>query len=116
VENVLGSTHNDSITGSIGSNSLYGFAGNDTISASDGNDFLDGGANTDTLDGGNGTDRCLNGETLTNCESTTAPATASSGRFSVAAVIRAEARMARLLGRLDSLPRASDMPRQVMKQ
>jgi uncharacterized repeat protein (TIGR01451 family) len=99
VENALGSNAgNDSITGSAGSNALYGFGANDSLSGLAGNDYLDGGAGTDTLDGGDGTDRCLNGEgTLTGCEATTSPLTGSSG-LSVAFIIRAEARMARLLG------------------
>jgi uncharacterized repeat protein (TIGR01451 family) len=103
VENVLGSNstvpgEGDSITGSAGSNALYGFGGNDSLYGFGGNDYLDGGAGTDTLNGGDGTDRCLNGEgTLTSCESTTSPLTGSSGP-SVAVIIRAEARMARLLG------------------
>jgi serine protease AprX len=98
VENALGSNAgNDSIIGSAGSNALYGFGGNDSLSGLAGNDYLDGGAGTDTLDGGDGTDRCLNGEgTLTGCESTTAPLSESSGPS--IAFIRAEARMARLLG------------------
>jgi Ca2+-binding RTX toxin-like protein len=104
VENVLGSNSPDVITGSAGSNSLYGFSGNDSISAGDGNDFLDGGANTDSLDGGAGTDRCLNGETLTGCESTTAPIQVASGP-SVAQVIRQEARMARMLAKLTAQAR-----------
>ena len=98
VENVLGSNQADTITGSAGSNALYGFNGNDNISGSDGDDFLNGGNGTDTLDGGNGTDRCLNGETLSNCESTTIAFRGASGP-SIAAVTRAEARMAQL-GRL----------------
>jgi Ca2+-binding RTX toxin-like protein len=102
VENVLGTNFVDSITGSATSNALYGFSGNDTISALDGNDFLDGGANTDTLNGGNGTDRCLNGETLSGCESTTAPAVASS----LLARARAEARTERLLAKLAAWDRS----------
>jgi Ca2+-binding RTX toxin-like protein len=99
VENVLGSNAGgDSITGSAGSNALYGLGGNDSLSGLGGNDYLDGGAGTDTLNGGDGTDRCLNGEgTLTSCESTTSPLSGSSG-LSVAVIISAEARMARLLG------------------
>jgi Ca2+-binding RTX toxin-like protein len=121
VENVLGSTHPDSITGSAASNALYGFAGNDSISGLAANDLLDGGADTDTLDGGAGTDRCLNGETLLGCESTTASvatasvATASASGPSVAAVTKAEARMARVLGSPASIGRPSAVVRQVGK-
>ena len=59
IENVTGSTYNDTITGSTGDNVIDGgSAGNDTINAGDGNDtyVYKGGLGTDTFNGQNGTD------------------------------------------------------------
>ena len=50
MENVIGSTFNDTLTGDGGTNLLYGLDGNDTLS---------GGAGNDTLFGGNGADLLL---------------------------------------------------------
>ncbi|QWD77375.1 VCBS domain-containing protein [Polynucleobacter sp. MWH-Svant-W18] len=47
IENLIGSSHNDSITGTSGANILIGNAGNDTLT---------GGAGADTLTGGTGAD------------------------------------------------------------
>ncbi len=47
IENVIGSSYDDSLTGDGGANALYGGSGRDT---------LVGGAGADTLDGGGGTD------------------------------------------------------------
>jgi Ca2+-binding RTX toxin-like protein len=59
IENVTGTTVNDSLTGDIGPNTLRGLAGNDAVSAGAGNDILipglgddgivDGGTDTDTV-------------------------------------------------------------------
>jgi Ca2+-binding RTX toxin-like protein len=66
IENLLGSTGNDTILGDNGANGLFGFNGNDTIFGRDGadmldggsgNDFLIGGAGVDSFNGGTGTDR-----------------------------------------------------------
>ena len=65
---VVGSSHDDTITGDANANVLNGGPGNDTISGAAGDDTLDGGDGTDTLDGSDGTDTCKNGETVTNCE------------------------------------------------
>jgi Ca2+-binding RTX toxin-like protein len=56
LENVTGSSFNDTITGSTGDNVLSGGAGNDSISAGAGNDTALGGDGNDTLDGGDGND------------------------------------------------------------
>jgi Ca2+-binding RTX toxin-like protein len=56
IENLSGSTYNDSLTGDTNNNSLYGLGGNDILSGEAGNDTLDGGAGDDVLDGGAGTD------------------------------------------------------------
>ena len=60
VENLIGSTANDSLTGSSDANTLTGAGGNDTLSGLDGNDTLLGGAGDDSLTGGLGDD-ILNG-------------------------------------------------------
>jgi Ca2+-binding RTX toxin-like protein len=65
IENIIGSTANDTITGDIAKNSLSGMEGDDTLKGAEGDDFLDGGsgsdrlsgnAGNDTIDGGNGND------------------------------------------------------------
>jgi Ca2+-binding RTX toxin-like protein len=118
VENALGSNAGgDNIAGSDGSNALYGFGGNDSLSGRAGNDYLDGGAGTDSLNGGNGTDRCLNGEgTLVDCESTSSPLRGSSVGTSITLVIKAEARMARLMGQAGSASGSSDTIRPAGKR
>lgn len=66
IENVEGSSFNDTLTGDGGDNvltggdgadSLVGGAGNDTLLGGNGNDTLVGGAGADSLDGGSGVDR-----------------------------------------------------------
>ncbi|MGR3375002.1 MAG: M10 family metallopeptidase C-terminal domain-containing protein [Pseudooceanicola nanhaiensis] len=57
VENVDGSSFNDSLTGSAIKNFLRGMAGNDTIMGGDGGDVLYGGAGNDLLSGEAGSDR-----------------------------------------------------------
>jgi Ca2+-binding RTX toxin-like protein len=56
IENVGGSTGNDSITGTRGANILTGSLGFDTLSGGDGNDSQDGGNDADSLSGGKGDD------------------------------------------------------------
>ncbi len=77
IEEVFGSSYDDTITGDAGPNLLGGWDGDDTIQGGDGDDSLyghagddslDGGNGTDSIDGGDGTDTCLNGEDNTNCE------------------------------------------------
>ena len=48
IENIVGSSHDDSIKGSAVSNNLQGGIGNDTLEGLGGGDTLDGGAGTDT--------------------------------------------------------------------
>ena len=50
IENVRGSSFNDTISGDMGNNMLYGDGGNDVLSGGAGNDFLDGGSEIDTAD------------------------------------------------------------------
>ncbi|HEX9977833.1 MAG TPA: calcium-binding protein, partial [Acidimicrobiia bacterium] len=82
IEDVFGSSGNDTITGNETGNWLVGWTGDDTISGGDGDDALwgldgddtlDGGNGTDSLDGGRGTDTCVNGEANVNCESAPSP-------------------------------------------
>jgi Ca2+-binding RTX toxin-like protein len=56
IENLSGSTHDDTLTGDAGANALVGNAGDDTLVGGDGTDTLDGGAGDDTLEGGAGAD------------------------------------------------------------
>jgi len=56
IENIIGSSRNDSLVGNSGNNSLNGGNGDDILNGGDGNDTLDGGYGNDTLDGGNGND------------------------------------------------------------
>jgi len=49
IENIIGSSTNDSIEGSNGRNRIDGGAGNDIINGGPGNDVLIGGSGTDTL-------------------------------------------------------------------
>jgi serralysin len=66
IENVFGSSFNDTLTGTTGANQLHGGDGNDMIKGGGGDDYLDGGSGNDilvsggfgtaTLDGGAGDD------------------------------------------------------------
>ena len=57
IENLTGSSHNDTLTGDAGANTLKGGAGIDTLNGGTaGNDILDGGAGNDILNGGDETD------------------------------------------------------------
>ncbi|MFO1036424.1 MAG: calcium-binding protein [Geminicoccaceae bacterium] len=56
VENVYGSTGNDSITGNDLANTLWGNAGDDRLVGGNGDDVLVGGPGNDILDGGIGID------------------------------------------------------------
>jgi VCBS repeat-containing protein len=56
IENLSGSTFNDSLTGDGNANMLAGGLGNDTLIGGNGNDTLIGGAGDDSLDGGANTD------------------------------------------------------------
>ena len=56
IEEVTGSTHNDTLTGTVGDNVLLGLEGADIIDGIAGTNFLAGGAGTDTLNGGAGKD------------------------------------------------------------
>ena len=68
VENLVGSTFDDTLTGDAGANRIEGGAGNDTVSGGAGSDVLLGQAGNDTLDGGDGDDSLTGGagdDTLT---------------------------------------------------
>jgi Ca2+-binding RTX toxin-like protein len=65
IENLTGSSHNDTLLGSgganrlkggLGADSLWGAPGDDVLEGEDGNDFLHGGQGNDQLFGGNGDD------------------------------------------------------------
>jgi Ca2+-binding RTX toxin-like protein len=56
IENVIGSTGDDSIYGNLEANRLEGRDGNDIIDGREGNDILTGGAGADQLAGGTGSD------------------------------------------------------------
>ncbi|MGE4439915.1 MAG: cadherin-like domain-containing protein [Desulfomicrobium sp.] len=61
IENIIGSSHNDTIIGHNGTNYLYGLDGNDNVQAAYGDDTLDGGAGNDTLWGATGANLVLGG-------------------------------------------------------
>lgn len=89
-EDILGGFFDDVLKGDDGPNALRGDFGDDTIEGRGGDDILIGACaeveghfllespceddGDDTLDGGEGTDRCLEGETVTSCEMTSAAA------------------------------------------
>jgi len=52
IENLTGSSLNDTLTGNTAANILNGGAGNDTLVGAAGNDTLNGGAGNDSMDGG----------------------------------------------------------------
>ena len=56
IENVIGSSVNDTITGDSVANILSGLAGADVLSGLGGNDTITGGTGADTIDGGTGLD------------------------------------------------------------
>jgi Ca2+-binding RTX toxin-like protein len=65
IENVVGTSHNDSIggdsaanklDGGAGRDDLFGLGGNDTLIGGTGQDFVEGGAGADSLDGGSDRD------------------------------------------------------------
>ena len=56
IENLIGSTHNDTLTGDNNSNQLFGGAGNDTLAGTAGENMLSGGVGNDSLTGGTGKD------------------------------------------------------------
>ena len=59
IENLAGSSGNDTLIGNSGNNGLSGGAGNDSINGMDGNDYLNGGDGNDTLVGGAGIDTAV---------------------------------------------------------
>lgn len=56
IENLIGTSNNDTIIGSAADNTITSLDENDKLAGGDGNDFLDGGFGFDTIDGGNGKD------------------------------------------------------------
>ncbi|NET64686.1 MAG: matrixin family metalloprotease, partial [Moorea sp. SIO1G6] len=61
IENVVGSSSNDTIIGNNSANNLKGGDGNDRLYGNAGNDYLKGGSGNDYLDGGTGSDRLYGG-------------------------------------------------------
>jgi Ca2+-binding RTX toxin-like protein len=62
IENLTGSTYDDSLTGDANANRLNGVQGNDFLDGGAGNDTLDGGAGNDRLWGGTGADSLVGGD------------------------------------------------------
>jgi Ca2+-binding RTX toxin-like protein len=62
IENLTGSTYDDTLTGDANANRLNGAQGNDFLNGGAGNDTLDGGAGNDTLWGGTGADSLTGGD------------------------------------------------------
>jgi Ca2+-binding RTX toxin-like protein len=68
IENIIGSSFNDTITGSASNNSINGGAGNDIIVGGLGADVINGGAGNDNIKGDTGNDWLIGGlgkDTLT---------------------------------------------------
>jgi len=61
VENLIGSSHSDTLTGDTGGNALDGGDGNDSLDGGAGDDSLVGGSGQDTLAGGLGMDTLWGG-------------------------------------------------------
>jgi serralysin len=59
IENLNGSTYDDTLTGTSCANIIHGNTGNDTISGAGGNDGIHGGLGVDELTGGSGLDTFL---------------------------------------------------------
>jgi len=57
IENLTGSSFDDTLTGNAAANVLFGGLGNDVLMGGGGDDTLSGGDGNDTLDGGTGTNR-----------------------------------------------------------
>ena len=68
---LLGNAGNDDLRGDKGNDALCGSTGDDDLRGGQEDDRMDGGADTDDLDGDQDTDQCVNGESLSDCESTT---------------------------------------------
>lgn len=66
IENILGSSHGDSLYGNEVSNEIKGGDGNDSINGLVGDDMLMGGGGNDTLIGGDGVDTASYSSPLTN--------------------------------------------------
>jgi len=62
IENLSGSTYDDSLTGNGNANRISGAQGNDFLDGGAGNDTLDGGAGNDRLWGGTGADSLVGGD------------------------------------------------------
>ena len=62
IENVYGSSFDDTIRGDAARNVIWGADGNDTLVGRNGNDFLEGGAGDDLLNGGIGADALVGGD------------------------------------------------------
>ncbi len=63
VENIIGSSVNDTLSGDVQVNTLFGGSGADTLSGKDGNDTLFGGTDNDLFYGGSGDDLISGGAT-----------------------------------------------------
>jgi len=61
IENLIGSTHSDTLRGNAGVNVLQGGFGNDTLEGREGDDILYGGYDSDSLYGGGGADTMYGG-------------------------------------------------------
>ncbi|MDO6504787.1 putative Ig domain-containing protein [Shimia thalassica] len=61
IEEITGSTHNDTLVGDVYDNTLDGGVGDDTLDGNDGNDVLIGDAGSDNLIGGLGSDIIFGG-------------------------------------------------------
>src|SRR5262245_48650082 len=62
IENLCGSSFNDTLTGNDGANELSGVNGNDILKGAGGADRLDGGSGDDRLKGGGGADVLIGGD------------------------------------------------------
>jgi len=65
---IFGDDGNDFIDGMDGNDCIFGEGGDDVLHGQDGDDTLDGGSGTDELYGDDGNDICIDGESLSSCE------------------------------------------------
>lgn len=83
VENVWGSSYNDSLLGDDGDNQLVGLDGNDVLKGGGGADSLDGGSGDDILKGGGGADHFEGGPGIDTVDYSDSPSSGGTGIYGI---------------------------------